>query len=247
MHHALSRRADEIFEALPSDPHRTAAARIFKALTERGADGRGIRRPSRLGPLTAIAGSEAPVARLVIEAYRAPGVTFLMPPVKSVLDDNAVIDISHEPDAHLGPARSWVDEEKRNRRAFTDGCTKRPGLHAEKRASLYHDPISRSSLRGAKPANRTRPGPSSTGGGFDEAMRFLDASREAVEREKGTRSRPPARTGPGLRAGEAQRLRAEEQRRAARRLRAIVALAGVAVVAVVVVPRGGGPPRSPAQ
>jgi len=60
MHEALSRHADEIFAALPSDPHRTAAAGIFKALTERGPDGRGIRRPTRLGQLAAIAAVTSP-------------------------------------------------------------------------------------------------------------------------------------------------------------------------------------------
>ena len=79
MREALSRHADEIFDAFASDLYRSAAAGIFKALTERGADGRGIRRPTRLSQLTAIAGVEQPIVRLVIEAFRAPGVTFLMP------------------------------------------------------------------------------------------------------------------------------------------------------------------------
>jgi conflict system STAND superfamily ATPase len=102
MQEALSQRADEVFAALPTDRHRAAAACIFKALTERGPDGRGIRRPTRLGQLAAIAGQTSEVSetseacRQVIEAYRVPGVTFLMPPAASALDDRTVIDISHE-------------------------------------------------------------------------------------------------------------------------------------------------------
>ena len=150
MHQALSRHADEIFVSLPSDTHRTAATRIFKALTERASDGRGIRRPTRLGPLTDIAGLEAPVVRLVIEAYRAPGVTFLMPPVKSVLDDNAVIDISHESLMRIwARLRSWVDEEAQSARIY-GRLHETAGLHAEKRAGLYHDP----DLQIALPMNR---------------------------------------------------------------------------------------------
>src|SRR5262249_8581264 len=60
MHEALSRHAAEAFAPSPSAPPRTAAARVSKALTERGPDGRGIRRPPRLGQLVAIAAVEEP-------------------------------------------------------------------------------------------------------------------------------------------------------------------------------------------
>ena len=235
MHQALSRHADEIFEALPSDPHRTAATRIFKALTERSSDGRGIRRPTRLGPLTTIAGLEAPVVRLVIEAYRAPGVTFLMPPVKSVLDDNAVIDISHESLMRIwARLRSWVDEEAQSARIY-GRLHETAGLHAEKRASLYHDPDLQIALSWREASQPNPAWAEQYGGGFDEAMRFLDASREAAEREEKEREAARQRELAQARElAEAQRLRAEEQRRSARRLRAgIVAVTGVAVVAVV--------------
>jgi hypothetical protein len=60
MEEALSRRADEVYLSLPSEGHRDAAARLFRALTEKAADNRGVRRPTRLGRLVAIAGGGAP-------------------------------------------------------------------------------------------------------------------------------------------------------------------------------------------
>ena len=45
---ALSLHADEAFAELPDDRHRVIARKLFQALTERGADNRGIRRPTRL-------------------------------------------------------------------------------------------------------------------------------------------------------------------------------------------------------
>ena len=53
---ALSHHADEIYEALPDEEHRAACEKIFKTLTEKGTDNRGIRRPTRLAQLEAIAG-----------------------------------------------------------------------------------------------------------------------------------------------------------------------------------------------
>ena len=45
MKEALSRHADEALNQLPDDNHRKICERMFKSITERGNDGRGIRRP----------------------------------------------------------------------------------------------------------------------------------------------------------------------------------------------------------
>src|SRR5262249_30301573 len=119
---------------------RTAAVRMFKALTERGPDGRGIRRPSRLDRLEAIAAVEGPIVHGVIEVYRAPGVTFLMPPVTWALDDSAVIDVSHESLMRVWRRlRGWVEEEAQSARIYRR-LHETAELHAEQRARLYHDP-----------------------------------------------------------------------------------------------------------
>ena len=187
MHEALSRHADEIFDALPSGPHRTAAVRIFKAMTERGPDGRGIRRPTRLGQLVAIAAVEEPIVHGVIEAYRAPGVTFLMPPVSSTLDDDAVIDISHESLMRVWRRlRGWVEDEAQSARTY-HRLRETAALHGEKRAGLYHDPDLQIALSWREASEPNSAWAGQVGGRFDEAMAFLDTSREAAEREENQR------------------------------------------------------------
>src|SRR4030095_2412003 len=54
---ALSLHADEAFNELPDERSRRIAEQLFKALSERGADNREIRRPTRMGTLCAIAGA----------------------------------------------------------------------------------------------------------------------------------------------------------------------------------------------
>src|SRR5262245_49926819 len=76
---ALSNHADEIYDSLPDDRHRAACEKIFKTLTEKGKDNRGIRRPTRLAKLQAIAESDRDTVTRVLDAYRGAGVTFLMP------------------------------------------------------------------------------------------------------------------------------------------------------------------------
>ena len=93
---ALSDHADRVLAELTAAQQRLAAI-LFRALTQsEGAGGRDVRRPANLAAIAAIA--EVPVGDLtpVIEAFRAPGVNFLTPPVPDPLQPDTVIDISHE-------------------------------------------------------------------------------------------------------------------------------------------------------
>jgi hypothetical protein len=77
---ALSLHADEVYAALPDERARELAARMFKALTETTPDRRGVRRPTRLKELGEIVQTESTELKAVLNAFRAPGRTFLMPP-----------------------------------------------------------------------------------------------------------------------------------------------------------------------
>jgi hypothetical protein len=77
---ALSLHADEVYDALPGERARELAARVFKALTETTPDRRGVRRPTRLKELGEIVPTESMELKTVLNAFRGPGRTFLMPP-----------------------------------------------------------------------------------------------------------------------------------------------------------------------
>ena len=63
MAHALDQHAEKAFAELPDERAQTICKKIFQALTEKGSDTRGVRRPTRLSELCAIA--EAPPTELV--------------------------------------------------------------------------------------------------------------------------------------------------------------------------------------
>ena len=73
---ALSQHADEVYAGLPDDRHRLIAQKLFQAITERGSDNRGIRRPTRFDRLCEIVGGESEEVTLVIDAFRRSGRTF---------------------------------------------------------------------------------------------------------------------------------------------------------------------------
>jgi tetratricopeptide (TPR) repeat protein len=94
--HALSIHAEEAYEETATDDAKKTTERIFKALTDTFSDSRGIRRPTSVGDLTAICvTSEAEVIRIV-EIFRRPGRSFLMPPADVPLEEQSIIDLSHE-------------------------------------------------------------------------------------------------------------------------------------------------------
>ena len=231
MDEALSRHADEVFAGL-DEVHQKVAEAVFKAITERGVDNRGIRRPTRLDLLTQIAGAELEQVVKVVEAYRHPGVTFLMPPIEVPLTPETVVDISHESLMRVWfRLKEWVDDEAQSARIYRR-LTETAELHSQDRAGLYRDPDLQIAL-----AWRDNEAPTSKWAlryapGFDQAMSFLQRSEEsalAAEREREAARKRELEQAQALAAAEAQR--AESQQRAARRLR--ILSTGVAAVAVV--------------
>lgn len=101
---ALSNHADEAFRSLGVLGAEASTGgvveRVFRALTERVAEGTEVRRPLEFTQLCAICGAGnaqgvAAVAQ-VVERYRRADTAFLVPGAERALSDNPVIDISHE-------------------------------------------------------------------------------------------------------------------------------------------------------
>jgi hypothetical protein len=133
---ALSRHGDEIYSALPDDRSRLIAERLFKAVTDRGTDSRGIRRPTRFDELCAIVGASEADVRNVVDTFRAPENAFLMPPATTPLEPGTVIDITHESLMRVwGLLLRWVAEEADSARIY-----RRLASDAERGAAPWRNP-----------------------------------------------------------------------------------------------------------
>lgn len=91
---ALSNHADEAFDSLPGLGQ--VVEKVFRALTERVAEGIEVRRPLDFDRLCQVVGADRNQVEQVVDRFRRPDTTFLLPPDDQSLDDNPVIDISHE-------------------------------------------------------------------------------------------------------------------------------------------------------
>ena len=140
MAHALDRHAEEAWAQLRSEPERTLCERLFKALTDQATDPRGVRRPARLASLCAVAQGTPDELRAVIDIFREPSRSFLMPPMPEPLFADTVIDISHESLMRVWERlKTWAADE-----ALAAQQLRRLGeaaaLHAQGRSGLWRDP-----------------------------------------------------------------------------------------------------------
>ncbi len=183
MREALSRHADEAFNELGSDAERALAERLFRSLTEKGSDNREIRRPMRLADLSAAVWASEEDASAVIDRFRRHDRSFMMPPADRPLTPDTMIDISHESLMRVWTRlRGWVDEEARSAETYRR-VAETAALHEQGRAGLWRDPDLSVALSWRE---NDRPNPTWAARyapGFERAMSFLEASREAAEAE----------------------------------------------------------------
>jgi len=183
MLNALDGHAEKAYAELGSDFRKQVCEKVFKALTDMGTDARGIRRPTRLSTLSAIASASETEVREVIEVFRKPSRSFLMPPATDALVSESVIDISHESLMRVWKRlREWSEEEAATARMYLR-LSETARLHALGEASLWRDPDLSRALDWQR---RNAPNAVWAGqyqGDFDASQRFLDESFEAQCRE----------------------------------------------------------------
>jgi WD40 repeat protein/energy-coupling factor transporter ATP-binding protein EcfA2 len=228
---ALSRHADETYALLSGENQRAVAARIFKALTERTADTRGTRRPTRLSELFEITGDEPEEVLSVSELFRQEGRAFLMPPPETALEPATIIDIAHESLMRTwGRLKGWTEEEAGSVRIYAR-LAETALLWKQNRAGLFGEPDLEIARRWRAQNRPNAAWARRYASGFEAAEEFLDASIRAREEQVAAEEAARQRELEQAHAkAENERLRAKIRVREAQR-RVWLAI-GLAVVAV---------------
>lgn len=178
---ALSQHAEEAYAELADDRYREIAERMFKALTDKRGDERGVRRPTPVQDVAAIAGATDTDVITVVDAFRRPGRSFLMPPSGVALQGESILDISHESlMRHWIRLVEWVDEETTSGKAYRRLC-RAARRHARREGSLWVDPELALGLQWRELNKPTPMWAERYDEGFDEAMAFLDESHRTLE------------------------------------------------------------------
>ena len=93
----LSGHADKVMaSAAPDTGRERIVEAVFRALTDVNSEGSAIRRPLPFHELCAVADATPDELRPILDAFRAPGVSFLRPYAPTPIVEKTPIDISHE-------------------------------------------------------------------------------------------------------------------------------------------------------
>ncbi len=111
MEKALSEHANEAFDELNED-QKWICESMFKTITEKGNDNRGIRHPTSVADIASIAKTSVENVIKVTEPFRAAGRSFITPSFEVELNESSIIDLSHESLMRIwNKLKIWVEEE----------------------------------------------------------------------------------------------------------------------------------------
>lgn len=111
MSDAMSRHADEAYEELDLRG-KEICEKLFRAITEKGTDNKGIRCPTSVNTLKLVIECTDEELFNVVDKFRTHERSFITPHENIMLGNDSVIDLSHESIMRLWDhLRQWVDDE----------------------------------------------------------------------------------------------------------------------------------------
>ena len=180
---ALSQHANEAYDALNKREKQIAEV-MFKALTERGSENQGIRRPTKLSTIAAIAGVSEDEVERVVDRFREPGRSLLMPPSGVRLESETVIDISHESLMRIWDRlKRWLDEENKAAEMYIK-LSEAAERFQEGKASLWQMPDLQLALNWREENRPTLVWGQRYNPAFERTIVFLETSEKAYITEQ---------------------------------------------------------------
>ncbi|MFA0964244.1 hypothetical protein AB9P05_20720 [Roseivirga sp. BDSF3-8] len=180
---ALSEHANEAYDELTKKEQEICEV-IFKSLTEKGADNYGTRRPADITTIASIAEVTPEQVIRVVEKFREPGRSLLLPDATVPIYDDTVIEVSHESLMRIWERlRVWVEEEFESAKMYrrlSDAAT----MYQVGRTSLWRPPDLQLALNWQQKQRPTRIWAQRYDDGFERAIVFLESSRVAYENEQ---------------------------------------------------------------
>ena len=180
---ALSRHADQAYEQL-DDAQKAIAETLFRSLCERSAAQRDTRRPVRLEDVASVAGVTPEQMMAVVEVFRHPNRSFLIPPAGVPLKLDTILDISHESLIRQWQRLSdWVEAEAASADTYRR-LVETARLWKDGRAALWGTPDLEYALAWRETQQPNPVWAQRYGGDFELAKEFLDASEAEREADR---------------------------------------------------------------
>jgi ABC-type oligopeptide transport system ATPase subunit len=179
---ALSQHANEAYDELTPRDKEIAEA-IFKNITEKNQDNLRLRRPGRINEIGELANATEAEVVTVVNQFRKPGRSFLMPGIHVELSGDSIVEISHESMMRIWTRLSgWVEDEFESSQMYKR-LADASAMYQIGRTGLWRPPDLQLALNWQKKQNPTRIWAQRYDPAFERAIVFLDTSRITYEAE----------------------------------------------------------------
>lgn len=180
---ALSQHANEAFAEL-SKEQKEICESLFKSLTEKSVDNIGIRRAAKLAEIAEIAAVSEDEVTEVVDVFRRPGRSLLMPPSSVPLDSDSVIEISHESLMRIWQRlKNWVNEEAESANMYRR-LSEAAEMYQVGKTGLWRPPDLQLALNWQRKQQPTAVWAHRYNPYFERAILFLEISKNAYENEQ---------------------------------------------------------------
>ena len=184
MSDAMSLHANEAYEEL-SLRGKEICEMMFKTLTEKGSDNKGLRHPSSVPTVKSIAGCTSDELFEVVEKFRIPSRSFITPRQNVPLSDDSIIDLSHESLMRLWDRlREWVDDEAASVQMYLR-LSEASAMYQQGKTSLWRPPDLQLAINWRDQHKPTLTWAQRYNPAFERAMVYLRTSeKEYLEEEE---------------------------------------------------------------
>jgi len=179
---ALAQHANEAYDELSTRDKQIAEV-LFKNITEKSQDNRGMRRACRLGLVAELAEASEGEVIDVVDHFRRAGRSFLMPAAHIELHSDSMIELSHESLMRIwSRLETWVEEEFESASMYKR-LSEAASMYQIGKTGLWRPPDLQLALNWQKKQNPTRAWGQRYDEAFERAIVFLDTSRITYEAE----------------------------------------------------------------
>ncbi|MHC1706916.1 MAG: hypothetical protein AB9842_05270 [Bacteroidales bacterium] len=183
MKEALSIHAEEIFSELTTPRSKALAEKLFKALIDFGEENKGSRRPTRFSEICSLAEARPEEMLSILDRFREPGRAFLMPPYRLEVNEDTVIDISHESIMRVWTRlKLWYEEELQSAQLYIR-LARSARMYQEGKTGLWVNPELQLALRWNEQNKPNAVWAVRYDPAFESAMEYLSYSKKVFDQE----------------------------------------------------------------
>ena len=183
---AITVHGNEIYEELDNRGKEICAI-LFKSITRKGSDNKGIRQPSEIATIKSIAGCSDAEIFEVIEKFRQPSRTFFTCS-EELLTDDTIIDLRNECLIHLwGKLVEWIDDEASSMQIYMR-LSEASTLYQQGKTGLYRQPDLQTAINWREKQKPELSWALKYNPAFERAMVYLRTSEKAFFDEEASQS-----------------------------------------------------------